>query len=631
MGYLNFSLLVGCLFLISACQAIHLKEEKLSHALKSKVDNFLLTNKFSYQTENLLYLTKTNQEQCLNNVDACVNQIKKINDKKDDFYAAVSEIYLAKAMSMNTDRCRMLGQMNSCLDQKLHFLDKSLRYSYVYLFKSNSSAQERIFDYRLNQVRIIYNVSISQMLTSAFKRDGRLSDICFESHCYILDFKKYPALEALPLNSFKSSYNMNFSGFNIVNRQDGLGAEFVAEREEKPIQPKFILNPHDYYKGQPNPNIHAPKFFPITAIAEPKKASSINEILENSSFKIHLFDPFQTTRFDVEGYPYVITGNYSAPYGAWLAKYNLGALGYWTLINKERNLIMPHLYMLEPYHPQKKVVVLIHGLASSPEAWVSLTNDIIGAEDLRENYQVWNVFYSTNMPIFESRYQIHALLQQAFNQLDASSQAAHQAVLIGHSMGGVISRLLVSQADISSAAVEKMNTAQLVQYQQQAVIKQRFQFEPLTNFSRAIFIAAPHQGTQYADRWFTQFARKIIKLPHEFYTAVEQGQPLSRSNEKGLIENGAGDLSHGSKFMQLSKEIQPSKDVIYHSIVGNSTSGQSVDRMTDGIVPYQSSHLPNAASELIIRGGHSIQETPEAILEIRRILRLHLAQIKVES
>ncbi|WP_435370153.1 hypothetical protein [Acinetobacter haemolyticus] len=120
-------------------------------------------------------------------------------------------------------------------------------------------------------------------------------------------------------------------------------------------------------------------------------------------------------------------------------------------------------------------------------------------------------------------------------------------------------------------------------------------------------------------------------MPHEFYTAVEQGQPLSRSNEKGLIENGAGDLSHGSKFMQLSKEIQPSKDVIYHSIVGNSTSGQSVDRMTDGIVPYQSSHLPNAASELIIRGGHSIQETPEAILEIRRILRLHLAQIKVES
>ena len=43
---------------------------------------------------------------------------------------------------------------------------------------------------------------------------------------------------------------------------------------------------------------------------------------------------------------------------------------------------MPHLYMLEPYNPNKRVIVLIHGLASSPEAWVSLTNDIIGADDL---------------------------------------------------------------------------------------------------------------------------------------------------------------------------------------------------------------------------------------------------------
>jgi hypothetical protein len=38
-------------------------------------------------------------------------------------------------------------------------------------------------------------------------------------------------------------------------------------------------------------------------------------------------------------------------------------------------------------------------------------------------------------------------------------------------------------------------------------------------------------------------------------------------------------------------------------------------------VPYQSSHLPGATSELVIPFSHSVQETPEAILEIRRILR----------
>ncbi|MFW1920331.1 esterase/lipase family protein, partial [Acinetobacter baumannii] len=88
-----------------------------------------------------------------------------------------------------------------------------------------------------------------------------------------------------------------------------------------------------------------------------------------------------------------------------------------------------------------------HGLASSPEAWVSLTNDIMGDAELRQNYQLWQVFYSTNMPIFESRFQIYSLLNQAFQKVAKASYAAHDAVLVGHSMGGVISRLLVSDAD----------------------------------------------------------------------------------------------------------------------------------------------------------------------------------------
>ena len=46
--------------------------------------------------------------------------------------------------------------------------------------------------------------------------------------------------------------------------------------------------------------------------------------------------------------------------------------------------------------------------------------------------------------------------------------------------------------------------------------------------------------------------------------------------------------------------------------------------ITDGIVPYKSAHLGHAVSEKILHGGHSIQETPEAVLELRRILRQHL-------
>ncbi len=104
--------------------------------------------------------------------------------------------------------------------------------------------------------------------------------------------------------------------------------------------------------------------------------------------------------------------------------------------------------------------MLVHGLASSPEAWIALTNDVMGDTVLRDNYQVWQVFYSTNMPILESRFQIYALLKQAFGSLNPSDPAAHDAVLVGHSMGGIISRLLVSDGDITKPALELMTIRQ---------------------------------------------------------------------------------------------------------------------------------------------------------------------------
>ena len=63
--------------------------------------------------------------------------------------------------------------------------------------------------------------------------------------------------------------------------------------------------------------------------------------------------------------------------------------------------------------------------------------------------------------------------------------------------------------------------------------------------------------------------------------------------------------------------------------MGNITDSKDPKVMTDGVVPYTSSHLDGAASEVIIKGGHSIQETPEAVLELRRILRLHLIELGI--
>ena len=58
--------------------------------------------------------------------------------------------------------------------------------------------------------------------------------------------------------------------------------------------------------------------------------------------------------------------------------------------------------------------------------------------------------------------------------------------------------------------------------------------------------------------------------------------------------------------------------------MGNDTPGKPLEESSDGIVPYASAHLDGAVSERVIPSGHSVQETPQAIIEIRQILRSQL-------
>ncbi|MBR5557372.1 MAG: alpha/beta fold hydrolase, partial [Acinetobacter sp.] len=504
--------------------------------------------------------------------------------------------------------------------------------------------QDRIFDNRQVQIRDFYNLAIAKLVSAyalRHKPEQVSPQIKVGKSIYSINFDYYPQLKQQKIEQLISSYNLNFSGLRSINRRDGFGSEFVVvlpqtQDDLGQDKSKYIIDPLNFsYKNGVNPNIHQARYLAATLTAQPKSATSIEDILTNAEFELKAFDPYKYEKVVMANKTYPLAGNFSTPYGLWLAQNNLGKAAYLTLIDRDDHLIMPHLYMLEPYNPNKKVIVLVHGLASSPEAWIRLTNDIMGDTVLRENFQVWQVFYSTNMPIIESRFQIYALLTQAFSQIDNKAAAKKDAVLVGHSMGGIIARLLVSDADVTQEALSLMNNRQLNKYKNLPIVSQRLVIKDIPNFTRAIFLATPHKGTEFADRWFTKAARKIIRLPGAFFSAIGdslQSQDIDVKEvlsqiDPGFIQNGPSDLSYQSKFMELTHDIQPRKGLIFHSIIGNKSNSDDLNIISDDVVAYKSAHLEGAASEKIIKGGHSIQETPEAILELRRILRLHLTQL----
>jgi hypothetical protein len=71
--------------------------------------------------------------------------------------------------------------------------------------------------------------------------------------------------------------------------------------------------------------------------------------------------------------------------------------------------------------------------------------------------------------------------------------------------------------------------------------------------------------------------------------------------------------------------------VHYHTIVGVYKPTGPLVTSSDGVVPYQSAHLDGADSELAVPSWHRVQETPAAILELRRILALHAAAVRVAT
>ena len=119
---------------------------------------------------------------CTDSPDTCVNQLKNLPQILDEqLLSAASEMYLAKAMALSdSSECKISrftkhkpteeqkviqNKYDECLDQQLSLLDKSIRYSYAYLFSTKRQPTDRIFDNRQVQIRDFYNQAIAKMVS----------------------------------------------------------------------------------------------------------------------------------------------------------------------------------------------------------------------------------------------------------------------------------------------------------------------------------------------------------------------------------------------------------------------------------------------------------------------------------
>ena len=160
--------------LLSGCQVVSVKNQALNVTIANERDSILTRNKLSEASLNVLSMTGSEAKPCIEEPSECVAKLAQIPQIQDEqLLSTASEIYLAKAMTLSDSaNCRvsMLAKRHSearqkadqqkyhtCLDQSLTMLDKSIRYSYAYLFETKRLPKDRIFDNRQVQIRDFYN------------------------------------------------------------------------------------------------------------------------------------------------------------------------------------------------------------------------------------------------------------------------------------------------------------------------------------------------------------------------------------------------------------------------------------------------------------------------------------------
>jgi hypothetical protein len=79
-----------------------------------------------------------------------------------------------------------------------------------------------------------------------------------------------------------------------------------------------------------------------------------------------------------------------------------------------------------------------------------------------------------------------------------------------------------------------------------------------------------------------------------------------------------------SLFIKTLSPIPIAPGVDAHSIIAVKNPDAPKEKWNDGVVEYKSAHIDGVASELIVHSGHSTQDEPATIEEVRRILIEHL-------
>jgi pimeloyl-ACP methyl ester carboxylesterase len=434
--------------------------------------------------------------------------------------------------------------------------------------------------------------------------------------CYRLQFVpenlNVGIVSASDFDSFVPSEDVNIGSFRSQVTAEGEGVSFVgvvsatpARREAHPFMLPLGMTA------------------PVTMVLEFAASQAAGERLA----RLTLYDPSRTNL--------PLAADYTAPF-AYLTAGKTKAIqaGHVGMFDPEADLKNTGLIIPEVYRGRRIPVILVHGLDSRPITFADTVNELQSDPEILANYSFWFFRYPTGFPVPFTAKLFRDQLQRAQAIYNPGGRNPHmdRIVLIGHSMGGLLSQTIVS--DSGSILWREHFDKPIDQVNLPPELRDKFQATMFWNHQpyvkRVVFVSTPHRGSEMATGKFGAIGDKLIRVPNlltRTLVDVAQMNPDAIISEFRTMNvefpTGIDNLKPTSKFL-LALDQMPIR-VPYHTILGDRGKGDSPNS-SDGIVPYWSSHMDGAQSEVIVDSGHSSYRNPVAVEELKRILRLHLQE-----
>ena len=621
--------------LLTSCSYLQTREVTIAPASASEMESYYRDESFSrdglsFESENFLRGNLALDDLTENPVGT----LRKLNE-----YYRISEN--PKFLQISADLCRWIASRSSDRGMAIRSHLSALYYTNE-AFAARMGKDASLYDFSAFRLMQIYNDScrgiFNYLKHHKLLANNSFSLLDMEDRRYFFVSPKYHlSVPDDTVEDFSLCSDYSVKALMQKNRQPGIGIPLVGKVSSQQTH-KILKSPRGLT-------------IPVTLTLELRKLPShVMEVrLNYLDTSLQETAPREQSGNMLFGH-WPLALDFSTPLACFLDNLpdrNLLSI----MLEPENPANSAGLYLIEPYQPNKIPVVFIHGLMSSPHTWVQMINALKNDPIIRKRYQFWFFSFSSGAPIMLNARNLRHVLLAARKELGTTPETLEnfdKMVLIGHSMGGLVARTLL-QAN-PHYLVEKVTHRTWKEIcdeltpEELKLIDDFAVFPPLQFIGRVVFMAVPHRGSEMAQWSIARYGARLVQLPK----ALRDKLPLFAKVFRKLNKNkndlemlrrekaqsgehaaatGLHDLEPNSLFIRALSNSPMKEGLIYHSIIGDQHQADHPGG-SDGIVPYSSSHLDNAASEVIVHSGHSIHRSSAAMRELLRILRLHLRELE---